>query len=73
MPDREVSMIDLNMLHLLHPHGDRDVPMRPRPHDPAETDPEREWSKHGRVYECECGETVTVLPAHPEGTRPFAP
>jgi hypothetical protein len=61
-------MIDLNAIRLLHPHGDRMVPMNPRQeqHDPSASDPEREWLRHGRVYACECGEEVAVVPAHTE-------
>jgi hypothetical protein len=73
---REVAMFDPGMIRLFHPHGDELHPMRPRStqHDPAGSDPEREWLRHGRVYECECGTQVTVLPEHAEEPgRPYVP
>jgi hypothetical protein len=60
-------MFDPGMIRLMHLHGDTPHPMRPRdPHDLAGLDPEREWAKHGRVWACDCGDVVTVVPDHVE-------
>ncbi|MEO7119030.1 MAG: hypothetical protein ABIZ34_08675 [Candidatus Limnocylindrales bacterium] len=67
-------MFDPNLMRVLHPHGDEMVPMRlespSSSHDPAASDPEREWARHGRVYVCDCGEKVTVMPQHREEIPP---
>ncbi|MEO7117437.1 MAG: hypothetical protein ABIZ34_00545 [Candidatus Limnocylindrales bacterium] len=64
-------MFDPNLMRVLHPHGSEMVPMRlVSSHDPAGSDPEREWAKHGRVYVCDCGEKVTLQPQHQEEIPP---
>jgi hypothetical protein len=60
-------MYDPSMVRLLHPHGDGShEEMRRSAHDPAASDPEREWLRHGTVYECPCGERVVVAAAPEE-------
>lgn len=58
-------MFDPFSMRVMHPHGDEMVEMRRREvHDAAEHDPERDWIKHGHVYECACGEKVIIAPDH---------
>ena len=60
-------MYDLGTVRLLHLHGGRPVEMKRKDaHDVAGLDPEREWVKHGRVWACDCGDYVTVVPDHVE-------
>ena len=53
---------------LQHRHGDGSWgTFVPEPHSPSEVDPERAWSKGGRVYACTtCDEKVVVAPVDQE-------
>lgn len=59
-------MYDPFAMRVMHPHGGEMRVMRltRESHDPAASDPEREWIKNGRVYEYDCGEKIVIMPEH---------
>jgi hypothetical protein len=56
---------------LRHRHGDGDwAPMRREPHDPAQTDPERDWA-NGEIFRCtRCDDQIQIVHEHAEDRGP---
>ncbi|HEY6057924.1 MAG TPA: hypothetical protein VIV06_07815 [Candidatus Limnocylindrales bacterium] len=66
-------MINPDIVRLLHRHGDSWTRLNPvEHHSPADHDPERDWSRRGRLFRCDsCDEEVLIVPEGAE--RPIEP